>query len=148
MMTGAMRRVQRPAMPILKEIWGCSGGLPCFSIILNVTAEKLPYRDWGCGEGPRYFPVILTVTAEKLPKLGVLLGDQVVGQCEARHRHQPVAPRRGMRPAVERHAALGHEHHAAPAADVGDGAILAHQPFTAGQRLVDEVEGRLGAGAE
>src|SRR5471032_252207 len=81
-------------------------------------------------------------------ELGVLLGDQIVGQSETRHRHDALAPRRRMRALVERQAALGHEHHAAETAEIGDGAVVAHQPFAAFEALVDHVERGFGAGPE
>ena len=63
----ALQSFSVPASTMMRNIEGCAAGPPYFSIILNVTAEKLPYYDWGCRETPRDFPVILTVTAEKLP---------------------------------------------------------------------------------
>jgi hypothetical protein len=58
----------------MRIIGGLGADPPGFSIILNVTAEKLPYRGLGCGEHPRYFPVILTLTTEKLPYRSYRLG--------------------------------------------------------------------------
>jgi hypothetical protein len=63
----SMLAIQFLSVPVsTRSVRGCGTAPRGFSIIINVTAEKLPYLDWGCGD-PRGFPVILTATAGKLP---------------------------------------------------------------------------------
>jgi len=58
-------------------------------------------------------------------ELAILLGDEVVGQGKAGHRLQPLGPGDEVGPEGDVETALGHEHHAAPAAEVGDAASVA-----------------------
>jgi hypothetical protein len=51
----------------LRIIGGCRRAPHYFSIILFVSAGKLPYRNPDCRNGAPDFSVILTVTAAKLP---------------------------------------------------------------------------------
>src|SRR5207302_1565672 len=70
-------------------------------------------------------------------EFAVLARDKIVGEREARHGLQTPRPGFEMRPIRDVEAALGHEHHAAPAADIGYRALLADQPLALLQRLVD-----------
>jgi hypothetical protein len=38
-----------------RRVGGCAEAPHGFSIIINVTVEKLPYLDWGSGEHPPWF---------------------------------------------------------------------------------------------
>jgi hypothetical protein len=68
MMAGMKPAIRSPDMPAaMSRAGGCAETPRDFSVILSVTAEKLPYRDWGCGGAPRYFSVILTVTSGNCP---------------------------------------------------------------------------------
>jgi hypothetical protein len=63
----------------------------------------------------------------------VWLGGQVIalsrglGEREARHRLEPPRPRCEAGPVVDVEPAFGHKHHAAPASDIGDRAIITDQ---------------------
>ena len=80
-------------------------------------------------------------------ELAILAGDQIVGECKARHRFEATGPCFEMGPMGDVEAALGHEHHAAPAADIGDRAIIADEEWLVLDRLVDKRQCRLGARA-
>jgi hypothetical protein len=51
----------------LRIVGSCREAPHYFSIILNVTVGKLPYRNSGCRKDPPDFSVILSVTTGKLP---------------------------------------------------------------------------------
>src|SRR5262249_21413828 len=75
------------------------------------------------------------------------LGDQIVGQGEAWQRHKTMRPGLHVGPTRDLHPALGHEHHASPAADVGNATGFAHQPRAVLQPAVHVVERRFRKGA-
>src|SRR5207253_1732601 len=60
-------------------------------------------------------------------EFAILARDQIVGEGEARHRFETSGPYFEMGPLGDVEPALGHEHHAAPAADIGDRAIVADE---------------------
>jgi hypothetical protein len=55
----------------------------------------------------------------------ILAGDQIIGKREARHRLEASRPSFQVGPVGDLKPALRHEHHAAPAADIGNRAIIA-----------------------
>src|SRR5690348_10897049 len=92
-------------------------------------------------------------TARKGPRglgveLAVLARDQVVREGEPRHGLEPRGPGIEVRPAGDVEAAFGHEHHPAPAADIGNCAIVAGQPRMVRDGPVDTRQGFFGARAE
>src|SRR5262245_20798681 len=80
-------------------------------------------------------------------EFAILAGDQIVGQRKARQRLEAPGPCFEMRPIGDVEPALGHEHHTAPAADIGDRAIVADEEGPGLDRLVDKRQCRLGARA-
>jgi hypothetical protein len=78
----------------------------------------------------------------------LLAGDQVVGQRKARHRLEAPGPGFQIWPIADREAALGHEHHAPPAADVRDRAGVADEKGPLLDGRIDKGQRRLGARPE
>src|SRR5215510_12307483 len=103
-----------PPPPVMKATFPASRAIACLS---PVRIEGLFRRD-----------------------LAVLFGDEVVRQLKARHRLEPPRPGFETRPAGDLDPTLGHEHHASPATDVGDGAGIPNQPLAPGKGLVDEAQ--------
>ena len=77
-----------------------------------------------------------------------MLGDQIIRQCEAWHRLEAGSPGFQTGPISDFEPALGHEHHAAPAADIRDRALLAYEKGTVLNRVINKGQGRLGTRAE
>src|SRR6266403_599032 len=62
-------------------------------------------------------------------EFAVLAGDQIVGQGKTRHCLEALRPRFKIWPVGDVEPAFGHEHHAPPAADIGDRAMVTDQPI-------------------
>jgi hypothetical protein len=72
-----------------------------------------------------------------------LLGIRSSGKREARHGLEAPGPSFEMRPVGDFEPALGHEYHAAPAADIGNRAILTDEERLVFNRFVDKGQRRL-----
>src|SRR5947209_14812918 len=68
----------------------------------------------------------------------ILTGDQIIGKREARHRLEAPRPCVEVGPVGDLKPALRHEHHAAPAADIGNRAIIADKEWLVFDCLVDK----------
>src|SRR3984893_1925269 len=77
-------------------------------------------------------------------ELSVFAGDQIIRQREAGHCLEAGGPGFQMGPIPHLEPALGHEHHAAPAADIRDRALVADEKGLALHRIVDKRQRRLG----
>src|ERR1700737_5044699 len=95
---------------------------------------RTPWR--GCATAVN--PELVRAGGVEIP---ILAGDQIVGQRKARHRLEPPRPRCEIRPTGDVEPAFGHENHAAPAADIGDRAVIADEERLAPDGLVDKGPG-------
>src|ERR1700704_359974 len=68
----------------------------------------------------------------------ILAGDQIIGKREARHRLEASRPSFQVGPVGDLKPALRHKHHAAPAADIGNRAIIADEEWLVFDCLVDK----------
>ena len=81
-------------------------------------------------------------------EFAILARDQIVGEGKARHCFEASGPCFETGPMGDVEPALGHEHHAAPAADIRDRALLAYEKGTVLNRVINKGQGRLGTRAE
>ena len=97
-------------------------GRNCPTVVIEAQYARRPERS---GFGSR---------SDRI-EFAILAGDQIIGKREARHGLEAFGPSFEMWPIGDFEPALGHEHHTAPAADIGNRAIVSDE-----KRLVFRVD--------